>query len=319
MKHTILLSVFLSASVGFAAPAKKTAVNKAKATPKVAALDTKPVTVAASTTGPVAPDTATVTNPSTASAIAIQPPSNERITGVLEMRPTATAKGPNNFTTENTLGLGYQFNPNFEIGAVQYIDTNVRSSKPSRTGADVIIQDSFIRAKFNNIYQTEKLSFGFEPRVYLPTRAAFRDAGGITFIRNYFKLAYKASSAVTLSFMELPIPYFSSRAGTGTTANIAFENRLYFIADFDLGKGFAFSLPLFFHQTKNRDFAPAARGGKWDHFVYTWPELTYAVAPNATIGVAFYTDNFLTADNRGLDIANGFAKGAFQAILGLSL
>lgn len=314
MKYSIALSALLVASVSFAAPAKKTA-TKTKATTAQAA----PVTTAPATTAPIAPDTATVTTPSTASAAAIQVPSQEKITGILETRPTVSAKGPNNVTTENTIGLGYRYSDDFEVGAVQYFDTNVLSNNPARKGVDVIVQDAFVRAKFNNLYKTETVSFGYEPRLYLPTRASFRDAGGIAAVRNYFKVAYKASNSVTLTAMDLPILQFYNKAGTGTVANPAFENRVYLIADFDLGKGFALSLPLYFHQTKLRSYAPAANSGQWDFFVYTWPEVTYAVAPNVTVGAGFYTGNLMTPTLGGFTIADGFKNGAFQAILGVTL
>ncbi len=319
MKFSFAIIGLIIGSVGFAAPAKKA---PAKATPVAAAAapaapaEQTPVTIAPATT-----DTATATEASSASVstAAIQAPTEARITGVLEARPTMTIKGADNITTENTVGLGYQFNPNFEIGAIQYFDTNVSSPDPARTGADVLVQDGFVRAKFNNLYKTEDFSFGYEPRVYLPTRAGFRDAGGIAMIRNYLKFAYKASPSVTLTAMELPIFHFYDRAANGTVANTAFENRVYLIADFDLGKGFALSLPLYFHQTKARNAAGTTNGGNWTTFVYTWPEITYAVSPNVTLGVAYRSDNLMNDTMSGFTLGDGLEVGAFQAILGVTL
>ncbi len=316
MKCLIVLSALVFAVQGFAAPAKK------------APTTVESVTTTTTTQSPVIGDAVaaapleavgsspTITNSSTTE---IQAPSEGKITGTIEARPTVSVKGPNDITTENTIGLGYKFNPNLELGAVQYFDTNVKANTSNRQGVDGILQDGFIRAKFNNVYKSESVTFGYEPRIYAPTRTAFRDAGGLTMVRNYLKLAYKASNSVTLTAMEIPILQFYNKAGVGTTANPAFENRVYLMADFDLGQGFAFSLPLFFHQTKLRTYSAAANSGQWDFFVYTWPELTYAVTENVTVGVAYQSGNLMTSSMGGFTFSDGLKKGAFQAIVGVTL
>lgn len=332
MKQLLILSVVFSAAVGFAAPAKKTVKAKKAAPAATTAKPAAPAPAAAPAAEPAKPETtapvtAAPVNPAPeastaapASTVAVQAPTQERITGILETRPTVGFKGSDTWTTENTVGLGYQFNPNFEIGAVQYFDTNLSSPDPGRKGADLLVQDGFVRAKFNNLYKTDTFNFGYEPRLYYPIVKASRDAGQITTMRNYFKFAWKLSNAVTFTAMELPILHFYDKAGVGTKANPGFENRVYLIADFDLGKGWAFSLPVYFHQKKFRNFSPlAANSGKWDFFVYTWPEITYAISPNVTVGVAWRSDNFVTSDLGKTSFKEGVELSNFQGILSVTL
>jgi hypothetical protein len=329
MKYTIVLTGLLVASLSFAAPAKK-ASTKVKAKTPVA-VETKTTTQAEpnklEAPAPTAPGTTATSTPTSAvpaasgttttSVASVQAPTQSKVTGILEVRPTATFFGKDNFTTENTVGLGYQFNPDFELGAVQYFDTNLFTS--GKSSLEPLVQDGFVRAKFNNLYKTDKFTFGYEPRAYLPTAKAARDAGMVTTIRNYLKFAYKASNSVTLTAMELPIIPFYNNAGVGGKANPAFENRVYLIADFDLGAGFTLSLPLYFHQTKARTLVGAANSGQWSFFVYTWPELTFAATENVTLGVAYRSENLMTSKFNGFTLGDGLEQGAFQAIMAVSL
>jgi hypothetical protein len=325
MKYFVVIGL-AAASLSFAAPVKKAPAKKVTApaatTTTTTASDTAaPVTTAPATTAPAdttlaAPATAPAATTTTA---AVQAPTEAKVTGILETRPTATFVGTDGYTTENTIGLGYQFNPNFELGAVQYFDTNLSNGRGRTGNQDVFVQDGFLRAKFNNLYKTESFSFSYEPRAYLPTKRSAREAGMITTVRNYLKFAYKASDSVTLTAMELPIFHFYDNAGTAGSANPGFENRVYLIADFNLGGGFAFSLPVYFHQLKFRTLTGAANSGKWDFFVYTWPELTYAVTDNVTLGVAYRSENLMTSDMSSFTFDSGFNTGAVQAIMAVTL
>ena len=246
-----------------------------------------------------------------------------KIVGFIDVRPT-WGISKDEAHTENTLALGYDFNPDLHVGAVQYIDTNLVS--PGKEGLGVRSTGTLVRAKFNNIWKnsTETTAFHYECRFYLPTTEGLQDEGSITTMRNYLKLSHKVSDTVTLTVMDLPILFFHSQDGFvkdgQAQANKAFENRVYLIADFALASNLSFSLPLFFHQGRHRNFAAgAANNDAWSFYLYSWPELTYRVDEHYSVGLSFYTGSFVQDDLSGFDLVKGFENGSAQFVFNASL
>lgn len=243
------------------------------------------------------------------------------LTGGIDIRPSMTAN-TSDWNTENTIELGAKVSPTVAISYLQAINSNLADADGDAEGLGLYAHDGFLRVRASNLWVSadETWSLGFQLRQYAPTHAPKRDKGYITSGRHYFTLAKKLSNSVTLSGSVIPIYHIYSQPGIGTAANPAFENRFYLIADFDLGRGFSLSLPLMFHQSKARDYAAAGEGsGAWTFFAWTYPELLYAITPNYTVGLAYYSDNLVAEDLSGFAISDGLSKGVIQATFQASL
>lgn len=246
------------------------------------------------------------------------------ITGLVETRPTWTTKS-GEFHTENTLALGYEFNPDLAIGYVQYINTNIYDPAADK-GVGVIVDDGFARVQLNNLWTNPAngLALSYEPRLYVPTSAASRDAGMVATVRNYIKLKKTFNPTFSITAMELPMFHLYTQAGKvvdgAKSANPVFENRFYVIADWNLGAGIAISVPLLFHQARHADFeAGAANNNTWSFTLYTWPEITYAVTPNVSVGLAYQSGNWVASDLSSFELGKAFDTGMAQFILSASL
>jgi len=254
------------------------------------------------------------------SEAAIKAPSEQKIIGVLEFRPSWT-QSTGKFHTENMAQLGYQFNKNTTLSYRQYFNTNIYNPDNSE-GLGLTAQDGLFVADFRNIWtnSSQGLSFGYEPRLYLPTATATRDAGMITVVRNYLKLTKKFSDKFSLTAMEIPILHIYSRSGTGDKANPVFENRVYLIASYSPVKSVSIDIPLMLNSQRTANYnAVAKNNDRWGHILWSWPEVTYAVSPNTALGVGFMTDNLIRPDFSALTIGDGFRKGVAQMILRATL
>lgn len=279
---------------------------------------TKVAVAPGSVAQPAAKVTASVPAPASGSAI-----------GVLDIRPSvllekvadpAGVKKSKAFI-ENSVEGGYKFSTSVSASYVQ--DFNTTIADPSGKDSAVFLKDGFFRAKFNDLYKDADsgLTLGFEPRFYTPTRAAARDAGMVTMVRNYFKLTRPITNAVSITLMEIPIFHVYTRSGSGASANPLFENRVYFITDVALmGGKLNLSLPILFHNTIHRSFAADAKlGGKWGHFLWVFPEVMYSLNNNVAVGVSYYSDNLIDEKLGGFTIGSGLSKGVAQAVLRASL
>lgn len=225
-----------------------------------------------------------------------------RFTGMIELRPSWNPAG-NEFHTEDTLDLGYDFSPGFSLDYNQYVNTNL--SNPRTGGFGLEPQDGFLRARFRNVWQNVRkdLTFEIEERLYLPTNAAKRDAGMIAALRSVFSLIKQVTPKFTLIAQEIPIIYGFDRSGTANGPNPAFENRLYLIASYDITPKLNFSFPLLLWATAQRRFGPTAVSAdtsRWTYMAMIWPELTVAVAPQTFLGVSYYSGNFVDGFEKGL-------------------
>ncbi len=260
------------------------------------------------------------------SANAPTPAFSPKFTGMIELRPSWNPAG-NDFHTENTLDLGYNFSPNFSMDYNQYINTNL--SKANTAGIGVDPQDGFLRARFKNVWQNVKkdLTIEIEERLYMPTQASKRDVGMIVALRNYMTVIKQFTPKFSLIVQEIPIIYGFDRSGTTKveppakvgdpakvthTPNAAFENRLYLIASYDITPTVNFSFPLMLWATAQRRFGPTAvspSASRWAYMAMIWPELNVAVGPQTFVGVSYYSGNFLDGFKKGL------SDGVTQLIL----
>lgn len=160
------------------------------------------------------------------------------------------------------------------------------------------------------------LSLSYQNRIYLPTADYDQAAGMLTLVRNYVTLTKKVSDKISVTLIEMPILEAYSRAGTvtatGASANSIFENRVYLIGDFKLSSKFSLSVPLMFHQTRFADFqAGAKNNASWALLLWSYPELTYALTDNTSLGFAYYSGNLLEEDA----LKNGTFQFAVTAYL----
>lgn len=242
------------------------------------------------------------------------------LTGGIDLRPSMTAN-TGDWNTENSAELGVKVSPTVAVSYLQAFNSNLHDVDGDASGLGLYAHDGFVRVRASNLWVSadESWSLSFQLRQYLPTHGAKRDKGLVTFARHYFTMTKKFSDAFSLSGSVIPIYHIYAQPGVGTSANPAFENRFYLIADFDLGKGFSLSLPLMFHQNKARDYAGAANSGAWTFVLWTYPELLYALTDKMTVGLAYYSDNLVAADLSGLTVGSGLEKGIVQATFQASL
>ena len=264
-------------------------------------------------------------NPSSVTATAPPVASDTKIIGMLDLRPSYTSK-LGEFHTENTLEAGYQFSKNFSLTYVQFVNTNIydaRTAAPGQLpGLGVDIQDGFFRTRVNNIWESadKNTNFSIQGRVYTPTYAPKRDAGFLTTLRTNLKLTQKVfGGAVDLIFADVPMFHAYSKAGVGKKANPIFENMVVLEADVHITKGLTLMLPFLFQHVKNRSFAGATNSGTWAMTYWVWPELDYDVNDNLTLGVAWYSGNFVKEDLSATDFAGAFKDGVAQFVVTVSL
>jgi len=252
----------------------------------------------------------------------IQVPSEAKLVGSVETRPSISTLGPDEFHTENEVTLGYQFNPNTNLVYYQYFNTNLYNPKAGESSMGFSEKDGFLRGKINNILSDASgNSFSYEGRLYTPVDPRSRDKGFVTALRTYLKFSHKFSNAFTLTAMEVPIVFAHSKNGFGAAANPLFENRVYLVGSISFTDNLYLDLPIWFSQTRNRSYAPAGtQSNAWNYGVYVYPELTYLINPNLAIGLAYYNDGSLVnPDLSGLSIGSGLDLGTTQLILRASL
>jgi hypothetical protein len=259
---------------------------------------------------------------------AVQNPRGQ-VTGALEVRPSFSETSS---YTQDTAELGYRFSPNFSMDYTQYFNTSLIPGY-NGTGVDgnlgMKFADGFLRARFNNVWQNaaKDLSLGFETRLYFPTNPDARNAGYIAGMRNYATLTKTFGPQFSITLQEIPIVYGFDRAGTYSmrdgklsgSANPVFENRVYLIPSFNITKKLAFSFPILLNMTRNRAFdSIAANNDRWTFVLWTWPEITYAIAAKTTLGLAFMSENLATDNLSQLALGGpmgGISQGSTQFIL----
>ena len=280
-------------------------------------IETVQAPVAVSPVPSVAPAAPAPTSAAVLSETISAPKSDAKIEAAIEFRPSwTTAKG--NSGTENNGELGYSFNKNSYLGYRQQFNTNIYGNADNLNGQ---MSDGFVRGDFKDLLVNSRvgLSFGYEPRAYLPTAGTYRDNGGILSVRNYLKLKKTLSTRTSLTLMEIPIFHFYNVSGTAANgANPGFENRVYLVFDWSIVPGkLDFSFPLMLNSVKYRDYALGAKNsGATDNQVWIYPELDYSVTKNFILGLAYYTDGYLMKpDLSGFTIKEGLESGVAQLVL----
>lgn len=244
------------------------------------------------------------------------------VLGTLETRPSWDSL-TGVFRTENSIEAGARLSEKVTLTYLQAVNTNIYnpSLPDAQGGLGAKLDVGFIRTRVSGLYNNENgLSLSFQNRAYLPVNEYAQTTGNVLTLRNYFNLTQKVSDVVTFTVSEIPIFFVNSKAGNGADANTVFENRVYLVADFQITEALSFSFPLMFHQTRKAGYAPSKNSDAWVHFVWIYPEFTYQIDPNYRVGVAYYNNANLVADDfSSLQIGKGLENGAYQLVFAASL
>lgn len=247
--------------------------------------------------------------------------------GGFEHRPSwATAAGK--FYGESSIEGGVQLSPNISVSYQQQLMNNYyNSSDAYEDGPQLRLSDGLLRAKFNNVFTSGNMSFGYEPRIYMPTDESKATNGMITAIRNYLKLKQKFSETLALHFYEIPILHIYSQSGvaadpqanTPALANPAFENRVQLGLEAGSPSKVFFVFPLILRSTRYSDFAANANmNAQWGHILEIYPELTVALSNHVNLGLAYQSGSLVSADFSQFEFGKAFETGAMQFILGVT-
>lgn len=219
--------------------------------------------------------------------------------GWLELRPTYI-NSSDTTRTENEVGLGMRWNETNTASFVQEFQIN-----PNEAG----LGDAYLKGEFPKLFKSSRLSFDYEPRLYLPVSQGNRDQGFIGAARNYFKLETPLTANVSLGIWEIPIFYAYSRSSTdlstGIVVNPWFENQIEFLAFFSFfDDKLKIKVPLIVQSIFQRDTDST-------QVVKLYPEAIFAVTSQLGIGAGYSTDNLIAED--------GFGKGWGQLIVNYAL
>ncbi len=228
----------------------------------------------------------------------------------------------NDIYMENSFEAGYQFSPGRTLSYAHYFENTLINVDPEKTGFSVVNNEGFIRTRVNNLWENKGLglSFNYQNRAYLPVSRTLGERGMVVTLRNYLTLVKKLGDSVKLSLSEMPIIPINSKAGHAGAANPAFQNRIYLIGDISVTDKLSVSLPVFFWFTKYRDFAPEAANNDATTFtLMIYPEVSYSLTDNVSVGIAYYSDNMVQSDLSGLNLGEGLKAGVTQLVLAASL
>ncbi|MFM8268784.1 MAG: hypothetical protein ACKN9V_01235 [Pseudomonadota bacterium] len=250
--------------------------------------------------------------------------SPSKMLGGVDVRPTVSLKGTDSFRFENSVELGYQFSPVFNLIYVQNFWTNLYNSSLAggADGLGFIAQDGYLDWTRNQIFESKDktLSLAYEGRLMVPTLGARREAGMITALRTYFILSKKLSESVSLTFLEIPIVHAFSQASHNGKANPIVENRVGLQVSFNLSKDLSFSFPLLWSATKMRVASGNKSSGAIENFVWINPELSYAVDSHYSLGMGYYdSSSLMSSDLSAFQIGEGLEDGVVQVFLRASL
>ena len=158
----------------------------------------------------------------------------------------------------------------------------------------------------------------------MPIEYLKRDSGFITAFRNYFKLRQQLSRTSYIQLSDSPILHVYSR-GNGffkgkPSANPLAENRVLLEAEVELFiPGLTLYLPLEWQTIHYHAVGGMTNSRAWNHFLSFWPELTYPVASNVRLGVAFRTESMVTTSLSGTTIGDAFRLGTTQLVFNAML
>lgn len=252
---------------------------------------------------------------------------NSGITGFVEIRPSLFVP-TEEWYTENTASLGYLFKDNIQIDYTQYFNTSLYAPEASNEFA-FSLETSFVRLRLDNLWESDRLSFDFHPRIELPTNEFFLDTGRLLGLRNDFFLNYQWTPQFKVTLREVPILLLNTETGywiddESAAANPIFQNRVYLEANWQITEALGLYFPFIYQTTRFGRFdvdpefeVQVGLNEQWVYELYIWPELTYALSPNFYIGLSYMSGNFLADGSLDLEMAfnNGVGQFMFGAIL----
>lgn len=239
-------------------------------------------------------------------------PSPSKIFGFLDLRPSY-APSSGSVRSENTVEAGYEFNPEYRLTYVQWWNTTANFYE------GIYAHDGFFRFRANRVAGGSKLALNYQARLFLPTFVARQQAGFVGSVFNQLQLAWTVSPEVSVSVSTAPnIPFFTRAANAGR-ANLAFENLAVASFDWTVFPDLMVSLPFFFISRKARTVEGARGSSDWSHLLIFWPEVSYNLTKNVTVGLSYYTDNLVSSSIDALTLDNAFANGVFQAFWSLRI
>lgn len=253
---------------------------------------------------------------------------NERTWNLsIDLRPSWNA---NESSTHMENEIGAEYRPSLDTGYGYTQEFLVRFNAPAGLDASDYYRsrfgDGYLYGNFGGLVDLgQSLSFTYEPRLYFPTSGLEEGTGFILGTRQYLKLDWQITSFLGLSFAEVPILRWHSRAGYEAReelyANHTFENRI------EVGPELSFfqeklkiSLPLIFQARRHRNFEPEAIGNNtWTYSLWFAPEAVMQVAESTHVGLSYYSDYFTDDNFTNWDLGTGLGHGTFQAVIQQSL
>lgn len=222
--------------------------------------------------------------------------------------------------------LSYRLTPTNIVGYQQQVFQDLRNAGTLTNGSAVRVFDGYFYAQWNELPLSSvyRVTFDFEPRLYLPTDPMKRGPGFLTQARAYFKVRSRVGEQLTFLFMEVPILHLYSRAGSGSGspndpafANPVFENRVYFaVIATSPDKRWSIYFPVILGSTRYASYAAGATlNDSWDHQIWIYPELLFQATDELSVGVGYESRSFI---NSGGMILNALGLGSLQGIVRLS-
>lgn len=264
---------------------------------------------------------------STLTAVATAP-SAATLTGWLDVRPS-WSDSEQRFHSENEVALEYRFREDRAIGYVQEFRSNLLKggNESDIVGFEFLLGNGYFLGDVSNLLVSrgQAVTLSWEPRVYLPTPAAERDAGMVLATRQYLKLNWDLSPGLALFFWDAPIGYVYTAGGyegeDGPVANPAFENRIELGAQLSFFQDkISLRLPVVLQSVRHRQFnAEAVNNNAWAHSVWINPEVMVQVAEKTSVGLAYYSDNLADEQLANADLRAGLSKGVVQLIFQQSI
>lgn len=263
--------------------------------------------------------TVTTTAPVTQTAVAAPVPATSKPMASVDLRPSWTTKS-GEIHNENTLLGGYQFSPKLSVYGVYNFMSNIYNPEKD-LGFDQTSYDLSLRTKLPGLFtfRDTGIVFGYENRIYLPVTDGNRTAGMIATVRSYLSLSKSFGDFYKVTLVELPIFHIFKTAGVGASANPWYENRVYLVNSFQLTKSLSLAVPFYLYSKLGREFSAASNSEKWTHRIDIYPEITYAVNDNISVGLAYYSDNLITSDFGDTTISKGLEDGVVQFSVAASL
>lgn len=245
-------------------------------------------------------------------------PSGGQITGMLELRPSYTTQ-VGEAHTENLVELGYRFNPNFRAAYQLQLNTNLSNPVIQGQGLNPQPQASIFRFTFSNLWKSGDWSLSYEPRFYIPTNATDANSKRYLSMRNYVMLGKRVTDNYSITFIEIPILHWYGARGVGAVPNKYFENRFYIMNDFTFGN-LTVSFPILWNMPRMLEYA--GKPSTVQHNIWIWPEVSYAVDPNVSVGAALYTSSLVAPDLSDTSFTGegaGFSQSVLQFLFRATL